>query len=96
MLRNNAVKARFLRAFIFRKFSPISHISIDKNNKYAIISTETTTLPERIDKMLYTLLTANPMTGQQIDYTLVIISGVAIVACIAAGVIAKIVKNKKK
>ncbi|MGN0657139.1 MAG: hypothetical protein ACI4KR_10120 [Ruminiclostridium sp.] len=46
--------------------------------------------------MLYALLTANPMTGQQIDYTLVIISGVAIVACIAAGIIAKIVKNKKK
>ena len=88
--------ARFLRAFIFRKFPPIFPLSIDKSNKYAIISTETTIQPERIDKMLYTLLTANPMTGQQIDYTLVIISGVAVVACIAAGIIAKIVKNKKK
>lgn len=45
---------------------------------------------------LISLLAINPATGTSLPIPLLIISGVVLVGCIVAGIIAKVTKNKKK
>ena len=42
------------------------------------------------------LSSLNPATGEQLPIPLLIILGVVIVGCAAAGIIMKVLKNKKK
>ena len=43
---------------------------------------------------MFELLAANPSTGVDMDPTLIIVSGVVVVACIAVGLISKFTKKK--
>lgn len=42
------------------------------------------------------LCALNPATGEQLPIPLLIVLGVVIVGCAAAGIIMKVLKNKKK